>query len=206
MSGIVALHTLAKRTIRTDMDRLRAPRARRREAGTAILITLLLIAAMLGGGATLLGMQLRSSRSAGLVRQKVTSQSCAEGGLAAARPLVIANYGQWTSGLCNPPSPAGTGSCVIGSAASEAAFLQSPAVDHDLDNNGTSDFVLTLVDNEDETATNDMTKDNDLQVWVISTCTSGDVTTSARELVRYTPGGTCYQTQLGGCGGGGNSN
>ncbi len=203
----LALHNRLERS-NTKVMNSRAPRARRQEAGTALLITLLLTVAMLGGGATFLGMQLRSTRGAGLARQRITSESCAEAGLAAARVAVASNYGQWTSGLCNQPAPNGTGTCVIGSATFEPNFLKSPAIDHDLDNNGTSDFVLTLLDNDDEIApvANDPTKDNDLQVWVSSTCTSGDITTTSRELVRYTPGGTCYQAQLGGCGGGGNSN
>lgn len=187
------------------MDRV--PPLRRAQRGSALLITLLLIVAMLAGGATFLSIQLRSSRASGLVKDRISSQSCAEAGLAAARTQVANNYGQWTSSLCNPPAPTGTGTCAIGSATAEPVWLRSPVVDHDLDDNGTSDFVLTLVDNDDEPAPmiNDPTHDNDLQVWVISTCTIGDITAVVRELVKYTPAGTCYQTQLGGCGGAGNS-
>lgn len=172
-----------------------------------MLITLLLTSALLAGGAVMLGMQLKSTRSAGLVKQKITSEQCAEAGLIAGRSAVASNYGSWTGSLCNQAPPLGTGSCVIGSAASEPAWLNASVVDHDLDDNGTSDFVLTLIDNNDEVAptANDPAVDNDLQVWVISTCTSGDITTQVRELVKYTPGNTCYQAQLGGCGGGGNS-
>lgn len=172
-----------------------------------MLVTLLLTLTLMSGGAVFLSMQLRSSKSAALVKQKITSEQCAEAGATAARGVVANNYGLWTSGLCNPPPPVGTGTCVVGSAASEPTWLASPAVDHDLDKNGTSDFVLTLVDNQDEVApkANDMTKDNDLQIWVISTCTMGDVATTVRELVKFTPGNICYQSQLGGCGGAGNS-
>src|SRR5690606_3261174 len=125
----------------------------------------------------------------------------------AARPGVAANYGSWNAGLCNPPAPRGNGSCTIGAQASEPAFLN--AVDHDLDDDGTADFVLTLVDNYDEVApaTNNMALDNDLQVFVISTCTKfSDMPVTVSELVQYTPGGTCYPTQLGGCAGTGNNN
>lgn len=172
-----------------------------------MLITMLLTVALLAGGSVMLGMQLKSSRSAGLVKQKITSEQCAEAGIVAGRGTVASNYGSWTGSLCNQAPPLGTGSCVIGSAASEPAWLNASVVDHDLDDNGTSDFVLTLIDNVDEVppAANDPAKDNDLQVWVISTCTTGDITTQVRELVKYTPGNTCYQAQLGGCGGGGNS-
>ena len=174
---------------------------RRSEAGTALLITLFLIVALLGGGATFLSMQLTSSKSAGVVKQKITSQACAEAGLVAGRSAVASNYPLWSVSFC-------TSSCVVGSASSEPTFLRSPLVDHDLDNNGTSDFVLTLVDNNDEVApeANNPEVDNDLQAWLVSTCTMGDITTSARELVKFMPGGTCYANQLGGCGGTGNSN
>lgn len=172
-----------------------------------MLITLLLTVALLSGGAVFLGMQLKSSRSAGLVKQKITAEQCAEAGIVASRTTVASNYGLWSTSLCNQPAPNGTGTCVIGSSASEPTWLNASVIDHDLDDNGTSDFVLTLIDNFDEVApsANDATKDNDLQVWIVSTCTSGEITTQVRELVKYTPGNTCYQAQLGGCGGGGNS-
>jgi hypothetical protein len=178
------------------------------EAGSAILITMLLVVSMLGGGAVLLNMQLHSSRSVAVVKQRISGQACAEAGLAAARGLVAANYSLWGPSLCNPPPPRGTGTCVIGSPTFEPVFLRSPAVDHDLDNDGTADFVLTLLDNDDEVApaTNNLAVDNDLQVYIVSTCIQNpENPIRVSELVRYTPGGTCYSTQLGGCGGAGNN-
>jgi hypothetical protein len=109
--------------------------------------------------------------------------SCAEAGLAAARAQTAANYATWTPSLCNPPPPRGTGVCVIGSPAAEPAWLRTPFVDHDLDNDGVDDFVLTLVDNEDADG---MTSDSDQQVYVISTCTKyPDHQVQVSELVRY---------------------
>lgn len=178
-------------------------RTRRREAGTAILITMLLSIALLGGGAVLVNLQLSSTRSAAVVSSRVKALTCADAGLATARTLVAANYAQWTAGLCNPPSPRGTGSCVIGSATAEPTWLRSPAVDHDLDDDGNDDFVLTLVDNDDESPSNNLAGDNDLQVWVVSTCTRyPDTPVQVMELVRYTPAGTCYDNQKLGCTGG----
>jgi len=181
---------------------------RRAEAGTAILITMLLVLALLSGGAVLLGLQLGSTRAAGLSRVKVSALACAEAGLASVRDRIASNYAAWTMSLCNPPPPRGTGTCVIGSPASEPAFLQEPLVSHDLDGDGSPDFVITLVDNDDEMPplTNNLAADNDLQVFVVSTCiANSELTRSVAELVRYTPGGNCYSTQAGYCGGGGNN-
>ena len=180
---------------------------RQRERGTAILITMIIVVALLSGGAVLLGMQLSSTRSTELTRSGMTALYCAEAGLAAARPIVATNYASWNAALCNPPAPAGTGTCVVGSAAAEPSFLST--LNHDLDGDGVSDFVITLKDNDDEQSplTQDYTHDNDLQVWIISTCTKFPETKKqVSELVRFNVGGTCYESQLGGCGGNGNQN
>lgn len=167
---------------------------------------MIMIVSLLGGGAVLVSMQLHSTKSAGVVRARINGTMCAEAGLSAARALVIANYTSWSSALCNPPAPRGTGTCVIGSTAAEPAWLS--AVSHDLDGDGVADFVLTLVDNDDEApATNNMAVDNDLQIYIVSTCIMNpDSPVSVSELVQFTPGGTCYPTQLGGCTGTGNNN
>ena len=116
---------------------------------------------------------------------------CAEAGLAAARPLVIANYKSWNDALA-----AGT----------EPSWLA--ALVHDLDGDGVADFTLKLVDNDDEVpATNNPAVDNDLQVYIVSTCImNAETPTTVSELVQFTPGTTCYPTQSGGCSGAGNNN
>ncbi len=168
---------------------------RQPERGTAILVTMVLVVALLGGGAVLVGLQQSSTRSAGVVRNNVTALHCAEAGVAAARKVVASNYAGWSAGL-----QAGLNNA-------EPAFLISPAIDHDLDNDGTPDFTVILKDNEDEIGVNDNLKDNDLQVWVIATCTKfPDQQKQVSELVRVSVGGTCYDSQLAGCGGNGNQN
>ena len=137
----------------------RAPRASQR--GSAMLLTLVIIAALLAGGAVLVGMQLSSNRATDITRSGLTALHCAEGGLAAARPVVAANYIDWVTWL-----PAGSG---------EPTWLQAPsptAIDHDLDNDGLDDFVITLKDNDDELppAPNNTTVDSDLRVFIVSTC------------------------------------
>ncbi len=166
---------------------------RQRERGTAILVTLVLIVALLGGGAVLVGMQLQSTRSTEVVRNGTISANCAESGLAAARALVATNYAGWNAAL------------TAGLTNQEPAFLST--LNHDLDNDGTADFTVILKDNDDEAGTPDYTKDNDLQVWLIATCTKfPEHQKKVSELVRVSVGGTCYDSQLGGCGGNGNQN
>jgi Tfp pilus assembly protein PilX len=167
---------------------------RERERGTAILITLIVIVALLGGGAVLVGMQLTSTRSTEVSRSGMSALYCAEAGLNAARPIVANNYSGWNAALA-----AGT----------EPAWLAHPTLNHDLDGGDTDNhFTITLKDNEDEgSLANDPSVDNDLQVWIVSTCTMyPENKKQVSELVRFNIGGTCYESQLGGCGGNNNSN
>jgi hypothetical protein len=160
------------------------------ERGSAMLMTMIIITALLAGGAVLTSVTTKSFRGAELTRTGMTSLYCAESGLAVARAAVMTNYGGWNAALA-----AGT----------EPAWLAS--VDHDIDNDGSNDFRITLKDNDDETGPNDPTVDNDLQVFVVSTCVKySEVQTAVTELVRFNGGGNCYQAQLGGCGGNNNAN
>jgi len=166
--------------------------SRRPEQGSAILITLLIIMVLLAGGAVLVGMQMQSSRSTDLARNGLSSLYCAEAGLSAARPIVAANYAGWNASLGQPTEP---------------GWLA--AIDHDIDDDGSADFIITLKDNDDEQSPlpNDLTLDNDLKVFIVATCTKyPDIPKQVSELVLFNGGGGCYQSQLGGCGGNGNNN
>lgn len=165
---------------------------RNSQRGSAMLVTLILISALLGGAAVLVATQLAANRSTELVRTGTLSSYCAEAGLAAARPVVTASYASWSGSL-------GTGV--------EPAWIAS-AVNHDLDGDGAADFVVTLKDNDDEASgTNDLTRDNDLRIFIVSRCIKyGEVPKEIVELVQYSGGGTCYQSQGGGCASNGNSN
>lgn len=167
------------------------------ERGSALMITMILVVVMLAGGTALVRLGISATRSVDTVQDSKSSLHCAEAGLSAARTLVAASYTQWNASLCN--------GCVQSAPASEPAWLAG--IDHDLDDNGTADFVITLVDNHDETGTNDPTRDNDLQVFMVSTCIqSAEVRKQVQELVRFNGAGNCYQAQLGGCGGNSNAN
>lgn len=154
-----------------------------------MLVTLILVASLLGGAAVLVSMQVTSTRGAAVTRSRLSSVHCAEAGLVTARATVAANYGLWNAAL-------GTGT--------EPSWLAS--LDHDLDDDAVADFTITLRDNDDET-TSDTTRDNDLAVYIVSRCTKFSETPSeVLELVRFNGGGNCYQAQLGGCGGNANAN
>ena len=166
------------------------------------MLVLILIMALLAGGAVLFGLQVQATTNTDLTRHGMDSFYCAESGLSAARTLVANNYAQWNASLC-------AGTCVVGSDGSEPTWLHSPAVPHDLDGDGVADFVITLKDNDDELAplADDPVHDNDLKVWIVSTCTKyPEIRKQVTELVRFNIGGACYESQLGGCGGNGNTN
>lgn len=168
-------------------------RRRNSERGSAMLVTLMLVAALLGGATVLISTQLASTRGADIARTSMLASYCAEAGLAAARPVVTSNYAQWTGAL-------GTGT--------EPTWLAS-AINHDLDGDGVADFVITLKDNDDEAPplAADAAHDNDLRIFVVSRCVKyGEVPKEVEELVQYSGGGTCYQSQEGGCASNGNSN
>lgn len=172
---------------------MRQTRRRTAQRGSAMLVTLIIVSALIAGGAVLVSMQMSSNRGAEVTNTGVTALYCAEAGLAAARPVVIAQYLQWTGNL-------GTGT--------EPSWLS--AIDHDVDNDGATspDFTITLKDNDDElTATNDLTVDQDLRIWVVSTCNLFPETPKqVMELVRYSGGGQRYKAQAGGNAGNGNDN
>lgn len=162
----------------------------RSERGSAMLVTMILITALFSGAAVMANMQLQSNRASSTSRTKNSALYCAEAGLPTARSAVVANYTSWNTAL----QSGGT-----------ASWLTS--LNRDIDGDGQADFTVTIKDNEDETGTDDPTQDNDLTVYVVSTCTKyADVRTSVAELVRISGGGSCYQSQFGGCGGNGNGN
>ena len=168
-------------------------RTRRHQRGSAMLVTLILVSALIAGGAVLVSMQMSSNRGAEVTNTGMTALYCAEAGLAAARPIVIASYTSWAGNL-------GTGT--------EPSWLST--IDHDVDNDGASapDFTITLKDNDDElTGTNDVSVDQDLRIFVISTCNLfPDTPKQVMELVRYSGGGQKYKAQAGGNAGNGNDN
>ena len=178
-------------------------RSRSPERGSAMLVTLILITALLAGGGVLLSLQINSTRSADLTRTSMSSVFCAEAGLAAARPIVAQNYQLWGSSMCatyrTDPS-----------ACAEPKWL-SAAINawgtHDLDGDGQADFELYIHDNDDEVGTNNLSVDNDLRVFVVARCIKyPDTTKEVEELVEHNGSFGCIGNMIGGSDGDGNAN
>jgi len=172
-------------------------RAMKRDSqrGSAMLVTMIVVASLIAGAAAITSMQLVSNKSTEVTRSNMSATYCAEAGLIAARSVVAANYAQWANGLGGTTEP---------------SWLSS-AFSHDLDGNTANDpdFTITLRDNDDEASdlANNQSADNDLRVFVISTCKLYPETPKqVQELVEWRGGGTCYDAQEGGCGGNGNGN
>ena len=90
----------------------------------------------------------------------------------------------------------------------EPAWLSTGIGSHALNGGSASDFAVYIKDNDDEiTTANDRTIDNDRSVFIVSRCLKyTDTVKEVEELVRFAGGGTCYNSQQGGCGNNGNGN
>lgn len=154
-----------------------------------MLITLIIVASLLAGGAVVVSMQLSSTRSSDLTRSGMAALYCAEAGLTASRSEVVANRTRWVANI-------GTGV--------EPSWLA--AIDHDLDNpaDGIADFMITLEDDDDDA---DSATDSNDKIFIVSRCTKyADTPRVVKELIEYIPSASCYPSQEGGCNGRGNSN
>jgi hypothetical protein len=154
-----------------------------------MLVTLIVVAALLGGAAVLTSLHIMSTRNVGLTNSQTSALYCAEAGLSTVRATVAASYPLWNDAFASGTEP---------------SWLL--AIDHDVDGDSVGDFEIRLRDNADDTG-NDLTRDNDLMVFIVSTCTKyPDTPVEVTELVRSNGGGNCYQSQYGGCGGNANAN
>src|SRR6187551_1784151 len=104
------------------------------ERGSAMLVAMILMAALLAGATVLVSLQLSSNRSTELTKTGISALYCAEAGLTATRATIALNQQNWAAALA-----AGT----------QPAWLDPPAIIHDLDGDGDSDFTVTLEDNHD---------------------------------------------------------
>lgn len=174
-------------------------RIRKARRGSAMLVTLIIIGALLAGAGVLLSVQMAANRSSDLTRTGMTALYCAEAGLAAARDVVAENYVDWKTSLC------GTATCTEPAWLSTGIDAKTNPKQHDLDGDGIADFTVWLRDNRDElTTANDPAVDTDLQVFIVSKCIKfPDTPKQVEELVLFSGGAECYPWQLGGCSGAG---
>jgi hypothetical protein len=161
------------------------------ERGSAMLVTMIVISAILAGATVLVSLQLAANRSTDLTRTGISALYCAEAGLTASRSTIAANQTTWADWL-------GTGN--------EPSFLTS--INHDVDGDNVADWEVTLEDNFDETSgADDPDADLDSRIFVVSRCIKyPDTPREVRELINYSQLSNCYNSQRGGCGGNGNMN
>ncbi|MBV8755996.1 MAG: hypothetical protein JO257_01895 [Deltaproteobacteria bacterium] len=168
---------------------------RQQERGSAMLVTMILVAALLAGAAVIAAMQMASTRGSDVTRTGMSAVYCAEAGLSAARPVVASNYASWAGTFYTSGTP------------TEPTWLSTGIGSHDLDGDGNADFMVYIKDNDDEIGTNNPAVDNDLRIFIVSRCIKyGETIKEVEELVTYSGGGTCYHSQSGNCFGNNNAN
>lgn len=160
------------------------------QRGSAMLVTVIIMVALLSGAAVLVSLQLGANKGTELTRTGISALYCSEAGLTASRSLIGVNQATWAASL-------GTGV--------EPSWLS--VVDHDVDDDGSADWVVTLEDNYDEVGTDVPGTDTDSKIYIVSRCLKyTDTPREVRELVSYAHMSNCYTSQRGGCGGNGNMN
>lgn len=165
---------------------------RNSQRGSAMLVAMILMAALLAGAAVLVSLQLGSNRGTDMTKTGIEALYCAEAGLTATRATIAENQSSWDTAL-------GTGT--------EPTWLS--AVEHDLDGDGDPDFTVKLEDNFDEQppTADAPTADLDGKIYIVSKCLKyPDTPREVRELITFVQVTNCYNSQRGGCGGNGNMN
>jgi hypothetical protein len=171
---------------------------RSNERGSAMLITMIVISALLAGAAVLVSLQLGANKGTDLTRSGISALYCAEAGLTASRAIVAEQQADWANWLQDPALPV--------EQKLEPTWLAT--VDHDVDGDSQGpDWKVWLEDNFDEVGTDAPLADSDGRVFIVSRCLKyPDNPREVRELVGYRMQQNCYTSQRGGCGGNGNMN
>jgi Tfp pilus assembly protein PilX len=176
-------------------------RIRHGERGSAMLVTMIIISALLAGAAVLVSIQLSSTKATELERNGLASLYCAEAGLRAAEPTVSTNYQTLVAHLCYAGNAATT-DCT-----GNTTGLDNTVFSHDIDGDGVDDFRITLKDDDDESTTNDPSTDINNKIFIVSTCIKySDAPKQVMELIEYTSQAQCDPRQKGGCNNRGNNN
>lgn len=168
---------------------------REAQRGSAMLVTLIIVAALLGGAAVLVSLQLATSRSSDLERTGTSALYCAEAGLDIALQVVATNQGSWNSALADSAggdtSGKGVGTLWLYNGINGIGS-------HSLPGDTTEDFAVYLKDDADETGTQDYTHDNNGKVYIVSRCLKyADEPKEVEELLEVNGGGQAYNGQAG---------
>jgi hypothetical protein len=175
----------------------RRPRdPRRGQRGAALAVTLILVTALLAGGALAMYLQLADTRSAQYVTESRASLYCAEAGLARARRFVSINVQLWPAMLDDDDGNDPEGYPIEGRL--------------DGATTGPPDFRVVIRDNDDELppAANNPGLDTDGTIFMVSTCLRyPDTPREVLEMISFSGGGFNYRNQSGqGAGGTNNAN
>jgi len=186
--------------------------SRNTQRGSAMLVTLILVAALLAGVAVLVALQLSSTKSTELTRTGLAALHCAEAGLAVSHREVANNKSSVITQLSSLPYTGPSGAL---SWQSQPTFLTtyyatgSPYNLSDIDGDGTAgDFVVYIIDDDDESSTTQAwNTDINSRVWLVSRCTKyPDSPKEVRELVEFGQSPTQYEWQEGRSNGANNAN
>jgi hypothetical protein len=171
---------------------------RNSERGSAMLVTMIIIAALLAGAAVLASMQLSSNRSTELTRNGLAALYCAEAGLSSARATVATNQSLWDAALV---ANCGDGNCAT---LVEPSWITALNRDIDSPADGIADFTVSIRDNDDDANYDD---DSDDTVFIVARCIKyPDSPRVVEQLLLYKPAANPYGCQAGGVNSRGNDN
>jgi hypothetical protein len=172
-----------------------SPTHRQRGGVTLLLIMVLIVLAALVGVLAVRGAT-GDLQMAGSQRVSRTGFYCAEAGLNIARAYAGAHPGDWATILAN-----GTSTSSLAWYGADMTNGMHVELDNPSDNS--VDVYVKMLDNVDETGTQDFTKDQDLTVILKATCVSKTFESSSNtrtvsQLITYGGnGGTDYHAQAG---------
>ncbi len=172
------------------------------ERGSAMLVTLILIAALLAGVAVLVSMQLTTTKSTEQTRVGAMSLHCAEAGLAATRGIAAASK----AGIVTHLAAATYAESLPAQWQVIPSFISTsyPTL-RDIDGITGNDVDIWIIDNEE--SDNNYALDADSRVWLISRCTKyPDNPKEVRELIEFAGAPTQYDWQEGRAFGNNNAN
>ena len=175
---------------------------RANQRGSAMLVTMIIIAALLAGAAVLASMQVNSNKATELTRDGLSSLYCAEHGLTAGKQAVLDAYGTWNTALAANCADSDCPSLV------EPTFTGTGVFSHDIDGGTASvDFRVFIRDDDDDTGTQDYTTDTNDTIFIVARCIKyPDTPKQVEMLIKYTPGMPPYENQEGGANSRGNAN
>src|SRR5690606_16179615 len=122
------------------------------QRGSAMLVAMILMAALLAGATVLVTLQMSSNRNTELTKTGITALYCAEGGLISARAAVAENPASSNDQL---------GTKI------QTSWLPAE-IANDLDGDGAADVEIILEDNFDEPGTDNPNVDSDGKIFIVS--------------------------------------